>query len=82
MLVVHAAPAMAQTGEHGLDPAAERALALLLEDGLPVRQAVGLAERLTGAPRKRLYAAALAMRDAGPADEAPSLAEDDGEGGP
>ena len=42
--------------------AAERTLVVLLED-LPLRQAVDLAARATGVPRKRLYRLALQRRD-------------------
>lgn len=39
-----------------------RVLALLLADGLPVRQASTLAAAISGAPRKKLYEQALALR--------------------
>lgn len=39
-----------------------RVLALLLADGLPVRQASNLAAAISGAPRKKLYEQALALR--------------------
>ena len=42
--------------------AAERTLGVLLE-ALPLRQAVDLAARATGVPRKRMYRLALARRD-------------------
>jgi 16S rRNA (cytidine1402-2'-O)-methyltransferase len=65
VLVLHAAPASAS----GSDPhqaEIERTLRTLLAE-LPLKQAVALAATLTGAPRNRLYAQALAWRDA-PAD--------------
>lgn len=56
----------------GADPAAaddlaeaERVLRLLVEESLPLRQAVGLAAKITGARRNAVYARALALRDAG-----------------
>ena len=48
--------------EREVPAAAERTLAVLLEE-LPLRQAVDLAARATGVPRKRLYRLALERRD-------------------
>jgi 16S rRNA (cytidine1402-2'-O)-methyltransferase len=42
---------------------AERVLKLLLDDGLPVKQAAKLAHAITGAARNALYERALALRD-------------------
>jgi 16S rRNA (cytidine1402-2'-O)-methyltransferase len=42
----------------------ERVLALLLADGLPVKQAAKLASAISGAPRNALYEAALRLRKA------------------
>jgi 16S rRNA (cytidine1402-2'-O)-methyltransferase len=42
----------------------ERVLALLLDEGLPVKQAAKLAHAITGAAKKALYERALAIRNA------------------
>jgi len=65
VLVLHAAPVSA-SGINPRQAEIERTLRTLLAE-LPLRQAVALAATLTGAPRNRLYAQALAWRDA-PAD--------------
>ena len=64
VLVVHAlAPEAAR--DEGLPGEAMKVLRALLAE-LPVKQAVGLAATITGAPRNALYEAALALRnDAG-----------------
>lgn len=59
VLVLHAVARPADAG--GLPQPARAALAALLEE-LPLKQAVALAVRITGAPRNLLYAAALEMR--------------------
>ena len=46
----------------GEDVEAERVLRLLLDDGLPVKQAVKLAQAITGAAKNALYERALALR--------------------
>lgn len=56
VLVVHGAPEA-----EGLDPEAVRVLDLLLAE-LPLRGAAQLAAEISGAPRKALYALALARR--------------------
>jgi 16S rRNA (cytidine1402-2'-O)-methyltransferase len=60
VLVVSGAPPRAGAG---VDPEAERVLALLLEE-LPVSRAAELAARVTGAPRNALYARALELKGA------------------
>lgn len=60
VLVVH--PPAAPRAEEG---DALRVLKLLLEE-LPVSRAADLAARITGTPRKALYSAALALREAAP----------------
>lgn len=57
VLVVEAMPARDE--EAGLDPEAERVLAVLLEE-LPVKQAAALAAKITGQKKNRLYQLALA----------------------
>jgi 16S rRNA (cytidine1402-2'-O)-methyltransferase len=61
VVVLHAQPAAAAADE-ALPPAALQTLQVLLEE-LPLKQAVALAARLSGAPRNALYAAALALRE-------------------
>jgi 16S rRNA (cytidine1402-2'-O)-methyltransferase len=60
VLVLHAQGRL-EPGEQGLDAAALHTLRCLLEE-LPVKQAVALAARITGAPRNALYEAALRER--------------------
>ena len=61
VLVLHAMR-VAASAPDALDAATERTLRVLLAE-LPLKQAVALAATLTGAPRNRLYALALAWRD-------------------
>jgi 16S rRNA (cytidine1402-2'-O)-methyltransferase len=61
VLVVHAAPLAAPSG--ALAPAAEHMLRTLLDEGLPLKQAVSLAASLSGAARNVLYERALAWRN-------------------
>lgn len=70
VLVLHALPARAADSEAGLEAGAQRTLALLLDE-LPLKQAVGLAAAISGAPRNALYAAALAARCGGDAEGEP-----------
>ena len=70
VLVLHAAPAR-PTHQDALPAEAERMLRVLLRE-LPLKQASALAAELSGLPRKRLYAQALAWR----ADE-PQAEDDD-----
>lgn len=60
VLIVSAPPAA-----EGLDPEAERVLKLLLDDGLPVKQAVKLATDITGLPKNALYQRALELKQGG-----------------
>lgn len=60
VLVLHARPPAAPDAG-AIDPAALRLLTLLLRE-LPLKQAVALAAEASGAPRKALYARALAQR--------------------
>ncbi len=70
VLVLHAAPAQA-VAEDALPPDVERTLRVLLRE-LPLKQASAIAAELSGLPRKRLYAQALAWRA-----DAPDDADDD-----
>jgi len=70
VLVLHAAPPVEAAGDEALPADAERTLRVLLAQ-LPLKQAAALAAELSGLPRKRLYAHALAWRaDAPEADDA------------
>lgn len=60
VVIVGAAPAAV---EEGLPAEAERALVLLLDEGLPVKQAAKLAAALTGSAKNALYARALELKD-------------------
>jgi len=69
VLVLHAAPAV-EAADDALPADAERTLRVLLGE-LPLKQAAAIAAELSGLPRKRLYAQALAWRaDAPEADDA------------
>ena len=48
--------------QEGLDAGAERVLKLLLDDGLPVKQAVKLATDITGVAKNSLYQRALELK--------------------
>ncbi len=50
-----------QTSDEGVDPNAERVLRILLEE-LPVKQAAGLAAKISGEKKNRLYQLALELR--------------------
>ncbi|MEJ5999196.1 16S rRNA (cytidine(1402)-2'-O)-methyltransferase [Paucibacter soli] len=63
VLVLHAAAAVV-AGDTELPEPALRALELLLNAELPLKQAVGLAAELSGASRNRLYERALDMKKA------------------
>lgn len=65
-VIVAAGRAKREAGE--LTAQAERTLGVLLE-ALPLRQAVDLSVRITGAPRKPLYRLALARRRTGEGEE-------------
>lgn len=67
VVVVHAEPARpAVDDDAALAPQVEHTLAVLLAE-LPLKQAVKLAEQISGAPRNALYTRALALRGAAPA---------------
>ena len=69
VLVLHAAPAAAAQDD-ALPAEVERILRVLLAE-LPLKQAAAIAAELSGLPRKRLYAQALAWRaDVPKADDA------------
>lgn len=57
VLIVDAPAAAADDGAEG-----ERVLRLLLDEGLPVKQAAKLAHAITGAPKNALYDRALVLR--------------------
>jgi 16S rRNA (cytidine1402-2'-O)-methyltransferase len=63
VLVLHAQARTATSRDEGPGIEALRVLDLLLAQ-LPLKQAVGLAASISGAPRKALYTAALARREA------------------
>jgi 16S rRNA (cytidine1402-2'-O)-methyltransferase len=60
VLIVDAPPA----GGDAADAEASRVLALLLAEGLPVKQAAGLTEKIAGGNKKAHYERALQMRQA------------------
>lgn len=60
VVVVDAPPTPAAEAAASAD--GERVLALLLAEGLPVKQAARLTQAITGAPKKALYERALALR--------------------
>ena len=68
VLVLHALPAADAADDA---PAAHDATLRVLLDELPLKQAVAIAARLSGAPRNALYARALSLRD-GDASDVPS----------
>jgi 16S rRNA (cytidine1402-2'-O)-methyltransferase len=63
-LVVHAPPPAGTASEPDALPAPARHALAVLQRELPLKQAVALAAEISGAPRKLLYARALAQRDA------------------
>jgi 16S rRNA (cytidine1402-2'-O)-methyltransferase len=63
VLVLHATPDAAADDGDAITPAAQRALDVLLTE-LPLKQAVALAARISGAPRNALYKHALQRRGA------------------
>lgn len=64
-LVLHAPPVEPAAGD---EASHEATLRVLLKE-LPLKQAVSLAADITGAPRNALYARALALKQAGSAEE-------------
>lgn len=58
VVVLGGQPEVVRGGEAAWTPEQEQLLKVLLDD-LPLKQAVGLASRLTGLPRNRVYARAL-----------------------
>ncbi len=62
VLVLHARPAAAAADDDGVHGEALRTLRVLQRE-LPLKQAVALAAEISGAPKKALYARALAERD-------------------
>jgi len=62
VLLVSGAPPAADDGE------GERVLRLLLDEGLPVKQAAKLAHAVTGAGKNAMYDLALTLRGSRPAD--------------
>ena len=74
VLVLHALPAPAAAADGELAPAALNTLRVLLRE-LPLKQAVGLAAELSGAPRNALYQRALLERDS-ERDSAPDSESD------
>jgi len=59
VLIVSGAPTAADDGEHG---EGARVLGLLLDEGLPVKQAAKLVHAITGAPKNAMYELALRLK--------------------
>ncbi|WP_077033657.1 16S rRNA (cytidine(1402)-2'-O)-methyltransferase [Pelomonas sp. KK5] len=68
VLVLHAVAATAGAREDELPAEALRMLKILLAE-LPLKQAVSLTTELSGAPRKRLYDTALALKNEAESDD-------------